>query len=150
MAEHKKKKTKRVAQKKISREVAKQELKKSKKIAEGYASDKKKTAYLIDEAIRKSQKHKGLLRKCWDELNTMIRMVRAWVKGEYKDVPWETIVWAIATIIYFVNPFDLIPDFIPVVGYLDDAVVIGLAVASISTDLENFRKWEDARKTNNV
>jgi uncharacterized membrane protein YkvA (DUF1232 family) len=72
----------------------------------------------------------------------MIRLVRAWIKGEYKDVPWETIVWIIGAIIYFVNPFDLIPDFIPGVGYLDDAVVIGLAIASFSFDIENFREWE--------
>src|SRR3972149_4756788 len=89
---------------KVTQKEAKRALNESKKAAEKYASDKKKTAHLIDEAIRKSQKHKGLLAKCWGDLNTMIRMVRAWVKGEYKDVPWETIVWAIAAIIYFVNP----------------------------------------------
>jgi uncharacterized membrane protein YkvA (DUF1232 family) len=61
-------------------------------------------------------------------------------------VPWETIVWAIAAIIYFVSPIDLIPDFIPVVGYLDDVVVIGWVAASISTDIENFREWEESQK----
>jgi uncharacterized membrane protein YkvA (DUF1232 family) len=45
-------------------------------------------------------------------------------------------------IIYFVNPFDLIPDFIPVIGYLDDVAVIALAVASIHNDLDDFRAWE--------
>jgi uncharacterized membrane protein YkvA (DUF1232 family) len=131
---------------KVAQKEAKRVLNESKTVAEKYASDKKKTAYLIDEALRKSKKHKGLLGKCWGELYAMIRMVRAWVKGEYKDVPWETIVWAIAAIIYFVSPIDLIPDFIPVVGYLDDAVVIGLVAASISTDIENFREWEESQK----
>jgi len=121
---------------------AKRALRKNKKIAEEYASDKGKTAHLLDEAIRISRRHKGLLAKCWDDLMTLIHLIRAYIKGEYRDVPWETIVWAIAAILYFVNPFDLIPDFIPGIGYLDDAVVIALAVASIRKDLENFREWE--------
>lgn len=35
-----------------------------------------------------------------------------------------------------------VPDVIPVVGYVDDAAVIGFVVASIYTDLNNFRDWE--------
>lgn len=126
---------------KITQEEAKRELNKSKKIAEEYASDKRKTAHLLDEALKKSRRHKEVLAKCWDDLMTLIRLVRAYISGKYRSVPWETIIWAIAAIIYFVNPFDLIPDFIPGIGYLDDAVVIALVVASIRNDLENFREW---------
>ena len=77
----------------------------------------------------------------------LIRLVRAYIKGEYRDVPWETIVWAIAAIIYFITPIDLIPDFIPGIGFLDDAAVIALAIASVRKDVDNFREWErSARK----
>jgi len=143
-------KTKTKKAKKITKQDAKRELKKSKKIAEEYASDKNKTAHLLDEAIKKSRRNKGLLAKCWDDLMTLIRLVRAYIKGEYRDVPWETIVWAIAAILYFVNPFDLIPDFIPGIGYLDDAVVIALAVASVRNDVDNFREWERSARRKKV
>jgi len=120
---------------------------KNKKIAEEYAADKETTTYLLDEAIRKSRRHKGVLAKCWDDLMALIRLVRAYIKGEYRDVPWETIVWAIAAIIYFITPIDLIPDFIPGIGFLDDAAVIALAIASVRKDVDNFREWErSARK----
>jgi uncharacterized membrane protein YkvA (DUF1232 family) len=128
---------------KITQEQAKQELNKNKKSAEEYASDKKKTAHLLDEAPKKSGRHKGVLAKCWDDLTTLIRLVRAYIDGKYRSVPCETIIWAIAAIIYFVNPFDLIPDFIPGIGYLDDAVVVALVVASIRNDIEHFRDWEE-------
>ncbi len=128
--------------KKITQQEANREVKKNWKIAEEYASDKEKTGYLLDEALKKAKRHKGILAKCWDNLMTLIRLVRSYFKGEYKDVPLETIIWAIVAIIYFVTPFDLIPDFLPGIGYLDDAAVIGLVIASISNDLKNFREWE--------
>lgn len=80
--------------------------------------------------------------KVWGDLTAMIRLIKAWVTGKYKDVPWETIVWILGVIIYFVNPFDIIPDFVPVFGYVDDAAVIAFVVASIHADLDNFREWE--------
>ncbi len=77
---------------------------------------------------------------------TLIRLVRAYVKGEYRDLPWETIALAIGALIYFLSPIDLIPDVIPIAGYMDDAAVIGFVVASIHTDLNNFRDWETGKK----
>jgi uncharacterized membrane protein YkvA (DUF1232 family) len=59
-------------------------------------------------------------------------------------VPWQTIVLAIAAVVYFVNPFDLIPDLIPVIGYLDDATIVGFVIASIGGDIANFRDWEQS------
>ena len=38
-------------------------------------------------------------------------------------------VFAAATIIYALSPIDLIPDFIPVIGYLDDLILLPLLIA---------------------
>lgn len=43
-------------------------------------------------------------------------------------VPWPAKLLAAATVAYAVSPIDLIPDFIPVIGYLDDAILLPLAV----------------------
>jgi uncharacterized membrane protein YkvA (DUF1232 family) len=69
-------------------------------------------------------------------------MLKAWSKGDYQSVPWKTIVLSLATVIYFLNPFDVAPDFIPGIGYLDDAVVLGFVVNSIKKELERFLRWE--------
>ena len=51
----------------------------------------------------------------------------------------------IAAIIYFVSPFDVIPDWIPVLGHIDDAFVVTLALKSVRGDLDTFMAWETAR-----
>jgi uncharacterized membrane protein YkvA (DUF1232 family) len=48
----------------------------------------------------------------------------------YKDprVPWYAKVLAVAVVAYAASPIDLIPDFIPVIGYLDDLVIVPLGI----------------------
>jgi len=116
-------------------------LKGAKKKAEDFAYDKEKTVHLIEEAIEKANKNKGALKEIWENLLALFRLVKAWAMGQYKDVPWQTVILAITAIIYFVNPFDLIPDFLPG-GYVDDATVVGFVINSIINDLDAFKNWE--------
>lgn len=134
-------KTKKTSGKKREVDVQK-EVRKIKGKAKEYAADKKKTEHLLNEALEKAEKNKGQLKDVWDNLMALFRMVGAWATGKYNAVPLKTIILAIAAIIYFVNPFDVIPDFIPFVGYLDDASVIAWTIKSIYDDLEDFIAWE--------
>lgn len=100
---------------------------------------------LLDElaqADSKVEAQGNVIKKFVEDLKLLIRLVRAWSKGSYKDVPVTTIILAVAAIIYFVSPVDAIPDWIPVIGYLDDAAVVAFVIASIQDDLVKFREWE--------
>ena len=46
---------------------------------------------------------------------------------------------AVAGLLYFICPFDAIPDAIPVLGYADDAAVIAAVVAAIGPQLARYR-----------
>lgn len=46
-----------------------------------------------------------------------------------KGTPWYAKVLAILTICYALSPIDLIPDFIPILGYLDDIIILPLMIA---------------------
>jgi uncharacterized membrane protein YkvA (DUF1232 family) len=48
----------------------------------------------------------------------------------YRDsrVPWYARLWALVVVAYALSPIDLIPDFIPVLGYLDDLVLVPLGI----------------------
>jgi uncharacterized membrane protein YkvA (DUF1232 family) len=43
--------------------------------------------------------------------------------------PWYARLWALLVLAYALSPIDLIPDFVPVLGYLDDLVLIPLGIA---------------------
>ena len=74
----------------------------------------------------------------------MLRLIRAYSRGEYRNVTESSLVVIVAAIIYLVNPLDLIPDAIPVLGFLDDATVLALAVRRTRQDLDDFMTWETA------
>src|SRR3990172_4779298 len=103
----------------------------AKSTAEDFANDKEKTGYLLVEAAEKANRNRTVLSNIWDDLQTLFRLVKSWRNGQYAAVPWPTIIFAIAGIVYFVNPFDIVSDFIPGAGYLDDATVIGFVLKSI-------------------
>jgi uncharacterized membrane protein YkvA (DUF1232 family) len=44
-------------------------------------------------------------------------------------------------LLYVLSPLDVIPDFIPLAGVLDDAAVFGFALAFSKGDLERYREW---------
>ncbi len=113
--------------------------------AEQFARDPQKAAYLLHEALQKAERNRGVLESVWADLQALFRLVRAWVNRDYPRLPWQTIVFALASVVYFVNPFDVVPDFLPGAGFLDDATVIGFVIRSIKHDIEQFLDWERAQ-----
>jgi uncharacterized membrane protein YkvA (DUF1232 family) len=132
--------------KQVSRKQAADAAKKYRSRADRYRNDPEATDKLLKDAQERAKQQTGPLSGRFSDIQTLIRLVRAYRKGQYKEVPWETIALAIGALIYLLSPVDLIPDPIPVAGYVDDVAVIGFVVASITVDLENFRDWEETQK----
>lgn len=110
--------------------------------AKSYVENAELLKALGDRAMRKSQHCYGSLLECWENLQIFLRMIRARVEGKYCP-PVAAMTMAVAAVLYFVNPIDLIPDSVPVFGYLDDAAVIAAAAKANLTAISNFRKWEE-------
>lgn len=103
-------------------------------------SSSKNVEDLVDTATKEINSGKRKVISFRDDVALLLSMLRAWAKGEYKEVPWTTLVLTTGSIIYFVNPFDALPDMIPAAGLLDDATVIGFIIASIKQDVSKFKK----------
>lgn len=73
---------------------------------------------------------------------TVVRMLRASIRGEYPNLPWRMAVALIGSLLYLAAPIDIIPDFIPGLGFLDDAFLLGRIFALAEQDVKNFILWE--------
>ncbi len=97
---------------------------------------------LLSKGKRKAEKSQMALQKVWEDFQCLWRMIDAWRKGNYTKVPWKSILYALVAIIYLINPFDVIPDFIPITGLIDDVGMISFVLKSIQKDLNDFKDWE--------
>lgn len=88
---------------------------------------------------------RGPFAETWPYLMAMIRLIRDYTRAEYRDISETNLITIIAAVLYFVSPFDVIPDWVPVLGHIDDAFVISLALKSVRLDLDTFMAWETAR-----
>ena len=114
--------------------------------AEAYVGDPKRLGSLVADAVGKINIiPRGPFGETWPYLLAMVRVIRDFQRGEYRDMAAPKLLIIIAAIIYFVSPFDVIPDWIPVLGHIDDAFVVGLALKSVRADLDTFMAWETAR-----
>ncbi len=105
--------------------------------ADNWKSFKEKFTAFLNKA-----KKMPVLGTVVDDIVTMVEMVDAYVKKEYTAIPPATIVYVVAALIYVLTPVDLIPDFIPVLGYADDIAVILLVRLGLEKDMAKFREWK--------
>ncbi|MGV2940922.1 YkvA family protein [Mesobacillus sp. LC4] len=118
--------------------------------AKEYMNKPEKTDVLLKDAGKKADQNKGALAEIWDNLQLLFDLVGAWRRGEYRQIPTRSILTIIASIIYFVSPIDLVPDFLIGLGIVDDAAVIGFVLKQISVDLESFRIWKEVNPSSNT
>jgi uncharacterized membrane protein YkvA (DUF1232 family) len=119
--------------------------------AEVYARDPEKAKKLVDQAMNKAKRiNKGPLEEVWGYLTGLIRMTRAYFTRQYTGVSWKSIVLVIAGLIYFVSPIDFFPDVIPVIGHIDDAMVVAFVARQIKVDLDDFMAWEISRQVEEI
>lgn len=86
-----------------------------------------------------------MISRLWFDLPLLVRLLKAWKSGSYRGLSMRTIVSLAAALLYVVSPIDLMPDFIPGIGLIDDAAVLALLLHSIAQDLAAFRVWEQSR-----
>jgi len=120
--------------------------KKAYRKAERLTEDRNALQNLLDNAKQKAGDYQGRLKEVWTEVQIFFRMLKAWKDGEHK-LELKTGLSIIAAIIYFVNPFDIIPDFIPALGLIDDITILTYVIHRFEKEIERFSSWEAERDT---
>ena len=112
------------------------------KKAERIITSDSKVSELLDEVFLKIGESSEVFYKVQDSVIALSRMLSAWMKGDYRNISTKSIIAVVAALIYFVNPLDLIPDFIPVICQLDDIFVLGYLIKTLNKEIERFMAWE--------
>ena len=134
--------------KKFSKEELSRELHKNDKMAYEIIEDEKKWQSFqkkFNDFLFKAETI-PVLGGVIDDLITMVDLVDAYIKKEYRGIPVGTVISIVAGLIYVLSPIDLIPDAIPVIGFVDDAAVIMFVLKlGVDKDLDKFRVWKNRK-----
>lgn len=95
------------------------------------------------DAIEKRFRENGPLRRLLEDGRLLLGLVRDVRQGRYRDVPVWTLSASVFALLYVLNPFDVVPDALPVLGVLDDAAVISACLALLEQDLYDYRRWRE-------
>ncbi|HKY75670.1 MAG TPA: YkvA family protein [Acidimicrobiia bacterium] len=113
--------------------------------AERLVRNPKELLSLLTRAERRLDRiNAGRLTPIKEDVQTLLRLMRAYGEGRYRQVSGKNLALAGLAIMYLVSPLDVVPDFLPG-GFVDDAAVIGFIVKKVRTELAAFEIWEQAQ-----
>jgi uncharacterized membrane protein YkvA (DUF1232 family) len=100
---------------------------------------------LLEKLNASWEKAKSLdpeLNSLLDNVSVFIEIIREFIKGNYKGVDRKNILLMVAGILYFLNPLDLIPDIIPILGFGDDAAVLIFIFGKVKVEIVKYKEWK--------
>ena len=87
----------------------------------------------------------GLWRRLLEDFKLLVSLIKDYWKGEYRDVSLGSIVVFVLAIVYVLSPIDILPDFIPLLGQIDDAFILLLCLYYLEKDLHKYQNWKTNR-----
>jgi uncharacterized membrane protein YkvA (DUF1232 family) len=99
------------------------------------------------EEIDRRFSARGPLKRFIEDGKVLTALVKDWRTGKYRQVLYGTIAAIAFGLIYVINPFDIVPDMLPILGAVDDATVIGALLLLVERDLKKYRSWKENQLT---
>jgi uncharacterized membrane protein YkvA (DUF1232 family) len=97
------------------------------------------------EEIQRKFSARGPLARFIEDGKLLIAIVKDYWSGAYRQVPYGVIASSVFTLIYVLNPFDMVPDMLPVIGQLDDVAVMGACLILVEQDLHKYKAWKEGQ-----
>ena len=97
------------------------------------------------EAIEERFQGSGPLQRVLEDGRLLLELVRDAQEGRYRAVPVWTLSAVGFALLYVLNPFDLVPDTLPLLGLIDDAAVVSACLSLVEQDLRDYQAWKQSR-----
>ena len=97
------------------------------------------------EEIKRKFSAKGPLSRFVEDGKLLIAIVKDYWAGAYRQIPYGAIASIVFSLIYVLNPFDLVPDMLPLIGQLDDVAVMGACLIMVEQDLHKYKDWKEGQ-----
>ncbi|MBC7447939.1 MAG: DUF1232 domain-containing protein [Hymenobacteraceae bacterium] len=113
--------------------------------AEDYVKKPLRIKQLLNDSYKKAAEKKDIGQMAgdvWESLQVLFRLIGAAVSGKYHGIPTTVLLGGTAVLLYFLSPIDAIPDFIPVIGLLDDVALLAWFTGTIKDEMDRFEAWE--------
>jgi uncharacterized membrane protein YkvA (DUF1232 family) len=111
--------------------------------AEETLKDKEQTRGVIADTFEKlSNTAAKPIAVIKEDILLLLAVISAYITGKYKKIPFKTLAMILGALTYFLSPFDVILDFVPVIGFLDDVFVLTMVLKFAHDDLQAYKAWE--------
>ena len=106
----------------------------------------------VEKVVNKSEEIKrkfgarGPLSRFIEDGKLLVSIVKDYWAGAYRQIPYGVIASIVFTLIYVLNPFDLVPDMLPLIGQLDDVAVMGACLILVEQDLHKYKDWKEGQE----
>ncbi len=100
------------------------------------------------DEIEKKFRSRGPLQRFIEDGRLLLSVIRDYWTGKYRKLPWGTIAAIVFTLIYILDPWDLVPDVLPIIGEVDDAAVLAACLFLVERDLLAYKQWKDGKSLN--
>ncbi len=97
------------------------------------------------EELKRRFSAKGPLARFVEDGKLLIAVIKDYRAGLYREIPYGVIASMVFTLIYVLNPFDLLPDVLPLIGQLDDVAVMGACLIMVEQDLHKYKDWKEGQ-----
>jgi uncharacterized membrane protein YkvA (DUF1232 family) len=94
------------------------------------------------DAIKKKFEVNGPLSRFIEDAKILFSLVRDYWDKKYRKIPYWAISAVVFSLLYVFSPVDLVPDFIPFLGFVDDGLIVALCLRMIETDLHKYKDWK--------
>ena len=101
----------------------------------------------IGETIGKGKKaeqmakESSFLRQYWKDIKTSFALLKDWYMGNYTKIPFRMVASIAGAMLYLVSPLDVVPDWLPFGGLLDDALILAAVFTMSRRDLDDYLAW---------